>query len=83
MKVESLKELSALIDMLRRKGVSELSMADYFIKLGDKPERVTSKSTRKLSYANIEATTDGEDQYSAQDLLMWSASPQADDGIEE
>lgn len=63
MKLESLKDLAAVIDLCRRKNVTDISIDGISLKLGSAPKRV-----RKDSKDEAIDTP----QVSEEDMLFWS-----------
>lgn len=63
----NLTELSKVIDLCRKKGVSEISYENITIKLGHQP--TVRKAKAKADGSEIEQS----DKYSDEDVLLWSA----------
>lgn len=66
--VPDLDQLSAIIDLCRKKGVETFEINGIKIALGAAPE----KQTRRKRNQTPEMTA--EPQYSEEDMLFWSAS---------
>lgn len=68
MKIESIKELSKLIDMCHKKGVRAITVDGVQIELGEPPlkRNAASKDTNDIPT---------EPAYNDEDLLMWSSAP--------
>ncbi len=66
MKVDSIKDLEAVINLCRRKGVTSISVDNIQFVLGDKPERKAIEST--------ESTKEQEPVLTDEQILLWSAN---------
>jgi len=66
MKIENLKELSAVIDLCRRKGVARINISGIEMELTD------SAPTKKVKEAEQEPKV--ENQYTDEQLLLWSSA---------
>jgi len=62
------KELATLIALLRKHGVKSLNTAGVMITMGDKPEPRAYKKAHKEP-----DTTLVTEQYSPEEILMWSS----------
>lgn len=65
MKIDSIKDLEAVINLCRRKGVTSIEIDNIKLALGEKPERKAIEST--------EANKEQEPMFTDEQILLWSA----------
>jgi hypothetical protein len=65
MQIDSIKDLEAVINLCRRKGVTSIEIDNIKLALGDKPERKAIEST--------EAPKEQEPVLTDEQILLWSA----------
>ncbi len=66
MKLESIKDLEAIIKLCRKQGVQTISIDGVSLSLGDVPQKAKNGAT-DISEPKV------EDQPSDEELLFWSA----------
>lgn len=69
MKIESIRDLSKLIDLCRKKGVLDIAVDGVQLKLGDAPLKRNAASIEPDPSIKV------EDEYTDEELMMWSAAP--------
>jgi hypothetical protein len=72
MKIESIRDLSKLIDLCRKKGIQDIAVDGISLKLGELPLKYNSKLESDSSSKNDVKV---EPEYSDEDLMLWSATP--------
>lgn len=66
MKIESIKDLDAVISLCRKRGVLSIEIDGVKLSLGDAPEKkLKSEPTPEIK---------SEDQYTPEQILMWSSA---------
>lgn len=70
MKVDTLKDLEALIKMCNKQGVSDISVDGIVLKLSGEP--VTQKA--KNGNTQADDKVDAPDEFTPEQILMWSSS---------
>lgn len=68
MTITNLKELAKLMDLCRKKGVSNISVDGITLELGDAPTQARNEA------APVKESQLFEDPYSDEDKLFWSST---------
>lgn len=68
MKIETIKDLEAVLKLCRRQGVTSINIDGIRLSLGELPAPKTPETAKD--------DTKVEDQYTDEDLLFWSSQPQ-------
>lgn len=81
MKIESLKDLKALIKFCRKSGIKSIEVDGVKLDLGDEPQ--TPKQAKQLSNSELQPDETQEDELTYEQMLFWSAQGQTTETVGE
>lgn len=68
MKIETIKDLEAVLKLCRKQGVTSVQIDGIYLRLGDLPDSKTPETPKE--------DVKTEDTYTEEELMFWSSQPQ-------